>query len=283
MIWHGAPGSAPHLPVTHAATAPGWLVAAPSILAECDVDTRSRILDAALACFVEADYAQTTIARIRERSGVSNGALFYHFPTKEAIADALYVEAIASFQQGLWQLLERPPVSVREAVRGVIAHQIRWIEANTDRARFVYARGNLDWDSPASAQLDQLNRKLADAYRQWMASFVEAGQMRPMPMLVLNAVVSGPTHAIARQWLAGQAGKPLYSYLDQLTDAVAAALSGPPVAATRHRDPGHHARIWLQIVSDDGSTIGEGVATAQILAPSADETTDATAPDPRDR
>jgi AcrR family transcriptional regulator len=83
---------------------------------------RSRILDAALARFVETGYAQTTIARIRERSGVSKGALFHQFATKEAIADALYVDAIASFQQGVWELLEGRPASLREAVRGVIGH-----------------------------------------------------------------------------------------------------------------------------------------------------------------
>ena len=73
------------------------------------MDTRGRILDAALACFVEAGYAQTTIARIRERSGVSNGALFHQFATKEAIADALYVDSIASFQEGLWELVNAGP------------------------------------------------------------------------------------------------------------------------------------------------------------------------------
>ena len=69
----------------------------------------TRILQAALACFVERGYEQTTVARVRERSGVSNGALFHHFPTKEAIADALYVEAMASYQQGLWELLAPAP------------------------------------------------------------------------------------------------------------------------------------------------------------------------------
>ena len=64
-------------------------------------DTRRRILDAALACFLEDGYEQTAIARIRERSDTSNGALFHHFPSKEAIADSLYVYAIASFQEGL--------------------------------------------------------------------------------------------------------------------------------------------------------------------------------------
>ena len=79
--------------------------------------TRARILDAALTSFLEAGYEQTTVALIRERSGVSNGALFHHFPTKEAIADALYVEAIASFQDELWQLLARRPRSLRAAQR----------------------------------------------------------------------------------------------------------------------------------------------------------------------
>jgi AcrR family transcriptional regulator len=110
-------------------------------------DTRRRILDAALACFIENGYEQATIARIRERSGTSNGALFHHFASKEAIADALYVEAIASFQQGLWELLRRKPRSPRAMVRETIAHQLRWIEQHPDLARFVYRRGSLGWDS----------------------------------------------------------------------------------------------------------------------------------------
>src|ERR1700757_3689981 len=101
-------------------------VPAPTVSAS--LDTRTRILDAALACFLEVGYEQTTIARIRGRSGVSNGTLFHRFPTKEAIADALYVESIASFQQGLWRLLAQRPRSLRAAVRGTIAHQIEWIE-----------------------------------------------------------------------------------------------------------------------------------------------------------
>jgi AcrR family transcriptional regulator len=226
------------------------------------MDTRSRILDAALACFVETGYAQTTIARIRERSGVSNGALFHQFATKEAIADALYVDAIASFQQGVWELLERRPASLREAVRGVIGHQIGWIEANAERARFVYARGNLDWSSPAGTQLDHLNRKLSDAYQQWTEPLIQAGKIRPMPMIVLNAVVAGPTHAIARQWLAGQASGPLHSYHDQLTDAATAALSG-----TRQQchTAARHGRMQLQLIGDDGSVIAHGEAAVELL------------------
>ena len=197
------------------------------------MDTRSRILEAALGCFIESGYEQSTITLIRERSGVSNGALFHHFPTKEAIADALYVDAMASFQEGLWALLRRRPRSLRAALTGTISHQLSWIEDNEDRARFLYMRGHLEWDSPAGAQLQELNRNLAQAYGEWMAPLVERGQIRPMSMILLTAIVTGPVHAIARRWLAGQLHSPLTAYLDELADAAFAALSGTPASSGR--------------------------------------------------
>lgn len=228
-------------------------------------DTSERILEAALSCFVEAGYEQTTTARIGEQSGVSNGALFHHFPTKEAIADALYVEAMASYQEGLWELVRGRPRSARAAVRGTIAHQLQWTEANPDRARFLYMRGHLDWDSPQGERLQKLNRDLADAYRDWMAPLIESGRVRRMSMLVLTAVVTGPVHAISRRWLAGQLQAPLVSYLDELADAACAAVTGKPGEARRAaNEPPHTGRVTVQLLSADGTVIAEGEATAQL-------------------
>jgi AcrR family transcriptional regulator len=233
---------------------------------EPPVDTRSRILDAALACFIELGYEQTTVTRVRERSGTSNGALFHHFATKEAIADALYVDAIMSFQQGLWDVLRRKPRSLRAAVSGSIAHQLQWLEENEDRARFLYMRGHLDWNSPGGAQLVELNRGLAHAYRDWMAPLVDSGQIRPTSMLMVTAIVTGPVHAIARRWLAGQLGSPLHAYLDELVDAACAALSGTPASSRRRpRPPARRGRIRLELVTDDGRVIADGEATAELL------------------
>jgi AcrR family transcriptional regulator len=233
------------------------------------MDTRGRILEAALACFIASGYEQTTITSIRGRSGVSNGALFHHFPTKEAIADALYLDAIASFQEGLWELVARRPRSLRAAVRGAISHQIGWIEANQDRARFLYMRGHLDWNSPAGAELKELNRSLGTAYREWMSPLVQSGKIRPMSMLVLTAIVTGPVHAIARRWLAGHLSSPLNAYLDELADAACAGLSGRPANATHKPRSLTHGRITLELLSEDGSVVANGEATADLLAPRA--------------
>ncbi len=231
--------------------------------------TRARILETALECFLSSGYEQTSVARICERSGVSNGTLFHHFPTKEAIADALYLESIAEFQEGLWLLLAETPRSLREAVRGVIAHQVEWIEANVDRARFVYMRGTLDGDSPGYGELEEMNNRLAMAYRAFLEPLLERGQVRPMSMLVLNAIVTGPTHALARRWLAKQLGLPLHAYVDELAEAAAAALSGKPVKARRPAPTPREGRLRLELISDQGEVIGHGEATAEISAPRA--------------
>jgi AcrR family transcriptional regulator len=235
-------------------------------------DTRRRILDVALACFLADGYEQTTIATIRNRSGTSNGALFHHFPSKEAIAGALHVAAIASFQQGLWELVGRKPESLQAAVRAVLAHQLTWTERNADLARFIYARGHLDWDTAAGAELAARNRDLAAAFRQWLAPLVANGEIPPRPMLLTTAIVSGPAHSIAQRWLAGHLDRPLTSFLDELTAAACAGLSGAAVSGTAAqsapaRPAAATARVTFDVLADDGTVLAHSQATAPLTAP----------------
>ena len=159
-------------------------------------DTRSRIMTAALACFLEDGYEQATVARIRERSGASNGALFHHFHSKEAIADALHVEAIASFQEGLWELLRTRPRSLRAAVRATIEHQLRWIEATpSSRASSTCA--------VISTGTRRRARRLLRSTASWRVRSGSGWSVRggrrgaATSMLMITAIVSGPAHGCA--------------------------------------------------------------------------------------
>jgi AcrR family transcriptional regulator len=231
-------------------------------------ETRQRILDVALACFLSDGYEQTTIARIRERSGTSNGALFHYFPSKEAIAGALYAGAISSFQEGLWALVRRRPRSLRAAVHGAVAHQLHWTEQHADLARFVYLRGHLDWDTPGGAEVASRNRELAAAFRAWMAPLVESGEIRATSIPMISAIVGGPAHAIARRWLAGQIEEPLTSFTGELADAAWAGLRGTRVRARPDRAAqagARRGRVNIELIGDDGSVIAHGQATAQLV------------------
>jgi AcrR family transcriptional regulator len=214
--------------------------------------TRQRILDAALACFTQDGYERTTIARIRERSGVSNGALFHHFASKDAVAEALYVQAISSFQAGLWAMLRRRPRSLRAAVRSTVAHQLSWVELNRDLAHFVYMRGHLDWDSQGAAEVSALNAELVGGLRAWMTPLIDSGELKVRSMLLISAIVNGPAHAIARRWLAGQLDRPPTAYVEPLADAAWASLRGEPVEAQVATPGPATARITVELLDDDG-------------------------------
>ncbi len=227
--------------------------------------TRERVLDAALECFTEDGYDRTTVARIRERSGVSNGALFHHFSSKEAIAGALYIEAMRSVQDGFWNVIGQRPATLREAVGGVIHQQLSWIDDNPDRARFLYGRGHLDWATDAGGQLQDLNRDLTDAYQDWLASLVVRGEAKDLPMAVVVAIVTGPAHAIAQRWLAGQLPGSLLDYADDLIDAAVAGMSGIPTKRARRPQLPAQGRIRIQLLGSEGSILAEGDAVAELI------------------
>ncbi|MCX4099192.1 TetR/AcrR family transcriptional regulator [Nocardia sp. alder85J] len=228
---------------------------------------RERVLEAALACFLEDGYERTTIARIRERSAVSNGALFHHFPTKEAIAGELYVDSMRAVQDGYRRVLAAGPRTLAEAVAGVVRHQLGWIEAHPDRARFVYSQGRLDLATEAGHRLRAMNDELAAEYRRRLAPLIARGEVRDLPMTVVVAVITGPAHGIAQQWLAGQLAGPIGEYADDLIDAAVAGLTGTPTAGPRHPPRPVTARIRIEVLDDDGTVVAAGTTDTRLASP----------------
>ena len=51
--------------------------------------TRRRILESAIELFDELGYGETGLADVLQRAGVSKGAFYYHFDSKEAVATAI--------------------------------------------------------------------------------------------------------------------------------------------------------------------------------------------------
>ncbi|MFI7530244.1 TetR/AcrR family transcriptional regulator [Nocardia salmonicida] len=222
------------------------------------MSVRDRVLQAALECFIEEGYERTSIARIRERSGVSNGALFHHFPTKDSIAGTLYLDAITEIQDGYRQVLEKYPATVARGIDGLIRHQLSWVDTHPDRARFLYAQGRLDQGTEAGSRLRAMNEDVDATFRKWLAPFLARGEVHDLPTAVVVAIVNGPAHSIAQQWLADQLPGPIIDYAEVLTDAAVAGLTGAPVAETPRRSRVFAGRVRVQIIDESGDVVGEG-------------------------
>lgn len=231
-------------------------------------EVRERILRSALTQFLEAGYEQTTVARIREASGVSNGALFHRFASKEAIAAAIYVEAIRSFQAAHWGILAREPGTLREAVHAIVGHQLQWIELHPSEAQFIYDRGQLDWSDAAAAELAELNRAVVKAYRRWLAPLIARGELRELSPLLFAAIVSGPAHQLAQQWLRGDRSRPLTADLDALAHAAWAGLATPEAlrgtAAQARPAAATTARLRIELLDAAGQPIASAISVTEL-------------------
>jgi len=112
-------------------------------MSETDLDTRSRILDAAEKAFAELGLAGARVASIAEAADANKAMLYYYFDSKEALYFAVLervIEQIAGVASSVGLDPRRP---TDEAVRTFIAGYQGVLAAHPDFVRLVL-RGLLD-------------------------------------------------------------------------------------------------------------------------------------------
>ncbi|WP_019141640.1 TetR/AcrR family transcriptional regulator [Noviherbaspirillum massiliense] len=184
---------------------------------------KQEILDAALSCFTEHGVEATTIDMIRERSGSSVGSMYHHFGSKESIAAALYVDALAGYHAYQQELLSAAN-GAEEGVKAIACAYIDWIAANPDKARFVlYGRGVLAKSELAGELKERTRRSMAEL-QAWFRPHIEAGRLKTLPMEVVGSLITGPAHDYARLWLSGRVKTNIRTYREIFAEAAWNAL-----------------------------------------------------------
>jgi AcrR family transcriptional regulator len=84
--------------------------------------TRARILDCATRLLVEIGYAGATNARIAEAADLTRGAMLYHFPSREALVDALVEHLQAARTALLAEASDRAPAGADLAEHAIDAY-----------------------------------------------------------------------------------------------------------------------------------------------------------------
>lgn len=79
-------------------------------MAKSDNESRERrILDAAANLFTHYGYDKTTVSDIAQEAGVSKGAIYLHFESKDDLFEALLMREIQKYTENLLALIEADP------------------------------------------------------------------------------------------------------------------------------------------------------------------------------
>ena len=179
------------------------------------VAARDRIVAAARSRFAADGVYSATLEEVRRDAGVSVGAIYHHFPDKERLAEAVWLDALARYQGGFLEAL-RAGEDARAGVTGAVEHHLAWVAAHREDAALLFSA------RPAAAR--EHNRPFFRAVRAWWRE--HAAELRELDLDVAHALWLGPSHEYCRHWLAGRARRVPAAVARELSEAAWLSLRG---------------------------------------------------------
>jgi AcrR family transcriptional regulator len=183
------------------------------------------ILLAALACFAEHGYPNTTMQDIRQKSGASNGSVYHHFSSKEGIAAALYVEAIVDYQARILAALDQNP-QARAGVWAVVETHLDWVREKPEWARYLMEMRHAEFMKAAEEPLAEANRKFITGFINWLKPNLKSGALRRLPADLFMSLLLGPCQEYVRIWLEGKATTAVSAAKEELARSAWSAVCG---------------------------------------------------------
>jgi len=156
--------------------------------------SRGGILDAALACFTERGYHETSVDHIAERAGLSKGAIYWHFAGKRelflALLDRLSEQALPILDAAAAEPDWRSALHVLFArMRDYLAEGLPLFRLGLE---YVSQSGR---DDDIRSRKKRVHGLWAQAVERLIAKGVADGSLRPMPAnevaLVIDATIDG--------------------------------------------------------------------------------------------
>jgi AcrR family transcriptional regulator len=131
-----------------------------------------QIARAAARLFAERGYDATSVREIVEAAGVTKPTLYYHFGSKQGLAEALLTRPMTDLVARLRALPREEPDTSRLLVRAVET-KLAFLEEEPERARFFYA---ICFGAQCSTLRDEMHRFGAELDRAMLDCFDRAAE-----------------------------------------------------------------------------------------------------------
>jgi AcrR family transcriptional regulator len=112
--------------------------------------TRQKILNAAIDLFGEVGYAAAGLGEIIGRTGMTRGALYHHFDSKEALATAIIEQGTNLTREAFRHVCESSSPALENMIHGVFVVTDLLVSDKTARTAEQLTRGLAEFNSVAS-------------------------------------------------------------------------------------------------------------------------------------
>jgi AcrR family transcriptional regulator len=130
---------------------------------------RARILDSAFQLFQSQGFNATSVHEITAAARVTGGALHHHFPTKQALGEAVIGESVAAAVEDAWLEPVRSAADARKAILGVFEALARELDLQgsvrgcpVNNLTLELAHANPAFRDQLKRQFDRWRRTIAD-------------------------------------------------------------------------------------------------------------------------
>ncbi|OLP01029.1 hypothetical protein BVU76_17215 [Mycolicibacterium porcinum] len=149
--------------------------------------TRSALVAAARALFVERGYAAVSTGDIARVAAVTRNALYYHFPTKEAVFRAVYEDVEGELAARVLPAALAHDTSKAQLEAGIEEFLDGCLDPTVARISVLQAPAALGF-----AQMREIdNRNYLGALRDGIRDAVDAGELPDLPVDALASMILG--------------------------------------------------------------------------------------------
>jgi AcrR family transcriptional regulator len=136
------------------------------------------IARAAARLFASQGYDATSVREIVEAAGVTKPTLYYHFGSKEGLAQALFTVPMTRLVERLKNLVDGPGETV-DVATGMIETHFAFCREDPDRGRFVYALFFGPLASGLATELARFSQELTAIWSQLSRRFASSKIIDP--------------------------------------------------------------------------------------------------------
>jgi TetR/AcrR family transcriptional regulator, fatty acid metabolism regulator protein len=182
--------------------------------------TRERILQTAIEVFGERGYQAASMDEIARRAGSSKGGVYFHFPNKQAIFEALISELVMMLESDVRSAIDQAHGALAR-VDAALTVAIRTFAANRGLTRLLLVEAN-GLGHPFDQEIRAARTVFLSVIESYLANAVDEGTIAPLDTGVAACVWLGAINEVVVQWLFDEStdSRPLEDVLPALRSAL---------------------------------------------------------------